>query len=55
LSSSSKCVQNRNIKMNLHTNLTFELILRKKNWAHQDSNLPKKFRFISGEPDIQST
>jgi hypothetical protein len=55
-SSSSKCVDNHDIRMNKHKNLTFRLILRKKIGSIKIRTHQKiTFRFISGEPDVKST
>jgi hypothetical protein len=53
-SSSSKCVDIRDIRMNKHKNLIFRLILRKKKIGPIEIRTYQKitFRFISGEPDI---
>jgi hypothetical protein len=40
-SSSSECVDNRDIRINKYKNLPFRLILTEKIWAHRDSNQPK--------------
>jgi uncharacterized protein YfkK (UPF0435 family) len=54
---SSKCVDNRGLRMNKQKNLTFRLILRKNNLGPIEIRTFKKntFRFISGEPDVTST